>query len=275
VESVTILRDLWRRRVLVGIVAVIAILAGGMLAYHAGFPPQRRSYEVGVATASVLLDTPKSQVVEIAPKGSDMLGARANVLANLMVDGEIKDAIAKNVGLPAKELVATTDSAGTAVPETPLTARSHTYSTSVAKTSDMNELPIIRVQTQAPDVAGAIKLANAAVAGLSEYLDSRAAAETISDTRRLRVRVLGAAQGQVATRGPGRLIALAVTFVVFMVGCALILAVTALVNGWRVANALEQDFGPFEGDGFPEDLPFDQSEWPAAESGETEKLRAS
>ena len=63
---------------------------------------ERRSYTVGVANASVLIDTPKSQVVEVAPKGSDTLGPRANVLANLMVDGEIKNAIAARAGLRAE-----------------------------------------------------------------------------------------------------------------------------------------------------------------------------
>jgi hypothetical protein len=266
-----ILRDLWRRRVLVAAAALVAIAIGWMLAYKVGFPPERRSYQVGVASASVLIDTPKSQVVEIAPKGSDMLGARANVLANLMVDGAIKEAIAQRVGVPSKELIATTDSAGTTETETPLTATSHAYSTSVAHTSDMNELPIIKIETQAPDVRRAIELANAAVTGLSEHLDSTAASETVSDTRRLRVRALGTAQGHLATRGPGRLIAVAAAIFVFMLGCGLILVVSAVVRGWRAADALEH----FEAGDLPDEESLDGAEWPAAESDERRKLRAS
>ena len=45
----------------------------------------------------------------------------------------------------------------------------------------MAELPIIKVQTQAPDVSQAIRLANAAVEGLSDYLDTKAADESITD----------------------------------------------------------------------------------------------
>jgi hypothetical protein len=268
-----ILRDLWHRRVQVAVVALLALGVGWMLAYKVGFPPERRSYQVGVASASVLIDTPRSQVVEIAPKGSDMLGARANVLANLMVDGDIKEAIARRVGLSAKQLVATTDSAGTTEAETPLTARSHAYSTSVAHTSDMNELPIIKIDTQAPDVRQAIALANAAVAGLSETLDSRAASETVSDTRRLRVRALGTAQGQLATRGPGRVIAVGVAIFLFMVGCGLILVVSAVIRGWRAADAIEHGFAAFDADDTSE--PFDASEWSEAKAEEPRKLRAS
>lgn len=273
-EFVTNLRDLWRRRGLVAIVALLAIAIGWMLAYHAKFPPERRSYNVGVATASVLVDTPRSQVVEIAPKGSDMLGARANVLANLMVDGEIENVIARRVGLPADKIIARTEAAAAAEPETPLTAKSYAYRTSVARTSDMNELPIIKVQTQAPDVARAIELANAAVAGLSEYLDSKAEAETVSETRRLRVRALGTAQGQVAARGPGRLMALAVAIVVFVVGCAIILVLSALVRGWRTSAALEDDFGDFDAGSLSDGDPFDQDEW-RAQPDEAATLRAS
>lgn len=270
-----ILRDLWRRRVMVAVVALVALAIGWMLAYKVGFPPERRSYTVGVASASLLVDTPKSQVIEIAPKGSDMLGARANVLANLMVDGEIKDAIARRVGLPAKELVATTDSAGPTETETTLTAQSHAYSTSVAHTSDMNELPIIKVETQAPDVRRAIALANAAVAGLSESLDSKAASETISDTRRLRVRALGTAQGRLETRGPGRVIAVAAAIFVFALGCGLILAVSAVIRGWRAADALEHHFVAFDEDELADDESLEQAKWQAEESDEPRKLRAS
>jgi hypothetical protein len=212
-----------------------------LLAFKPSFPPQSKSYSVGTATASVLVDTPKSQVIEVAPKGSDTLGSRANVLANLMVDGEIKSSIAQQMGLPARRLVATTQSGGITDPPPPLTRDSYAMSTSVAMTSDMVELPIIRVQTQAPDVGQAIKLANAAITGLSEYLDSKASVETVSNAHRLRVRALGTAQGQTSVKGPRLPMAVATGLMVFVFGCALILALTALASGWRAADARERE----------------------------------
>jgi capsular polysaccharide biosynthesis protein len=272
VESVTILRDLWRRRILVALVALVSIAIGFMLAYRVSLPPESRSYTVGVATASVLIDTPRSQVVEVEPKGSEYLANRANVLANLMVDGEIKAAIVERVGLEPKQVIASSDSPGNTEPPPPLNALSRAYMTSVALTSDMSELPIIRVRTQAPDVSQAINLANAAVEGLSTYLDSKAVDEAISDSRRLRIRALGTAQGHAATRGPGRILGLAVAFFVFVAGCAIILALSALIRGWRAAVALEQDFSAFDADAVADE--FEHAGWPA-QPDEPTKLRAS
>jgi hypothetical protein len=276
VESVTILRDLWRRRVLVALIALVAIFSGWLLAFQPSFPLKSRSYTVGIATASVLVDTPRSQVVEIEPKGSETLAARAAVLANLMVDGEIKSAIVRRVGLTPRQVVASSQSQNDAEPAPPLTARSRAITTSVALTSDMAELPIVRVQTQAPDVRQAIELANAAVAGLAEYLDSKATDESISDSRRLRVRPLGTAQGHASTRGPGRMMGLLVAIVVFVAGCAMLLALSALVRGWHAAVAIEQSLAEHEGlaDAFSETDTFEPSEWPA-QPDEAARLRAS
>lgn len=220
------------------------VLAGAtvwLLAFKPSFPPQRKSYSVGTATASVLVDTPKSQVIEVAPKGSDTLGSRANVLANLMIDGEIKASIAQQMGLPLRRLIATTQSGGITDPPPPLTRDSYAMSTSVAMTSELVELPIIRVQTQAPNVGQAIKLANAAVAGLSQYLDSKAFVETVPNAHRLRVRALGTAQGETSVKGPQLPMAVMSGLLVFLLGCGAILAFTALASGWRAAAQRERE----------------------------------
>jgi hypothetical protein len=239
-ETVTILRSLWRYRLAVGAVALIAILIGWMVAYRLSLPPERRAYSVGIASASILVDTPKSQVVEVDPEGSDTIAARASVLSNLMVDGEIKGIIAKHSRLPADKIVASTQAAAAADPP-PLDAESLALTTSLATTSDMSDLPIIRVQTQAPDVRRAIELANASVAALGEYLDSKAVDETVPDARRLRVRALGTAQGHTAMRGPSRVLAIVVALLVLVAGCALILITSALARAWRTAAAFDKD----------------------------------
>ena len=238
-QTVTIMRELWRRRLLVGVVAAVAVAVGYLLAFHLSFPPESRSSSVGVATARILVDSPRSQVVDITPKGSATLGSRAIVLANLMVEGEVKEAIARRAGLRPRQIAATSEySAGaTKGPG----SKDYGLTTSVLTNTDQIEIPIIKVDTQAPTPALAAKLANAAAEGLSEYLDSKAAAERVVAAERLRVKTFGAAQGTAASRGPGPLMALAATIFIFLGGCALILVSTALTRAWRRESAAERE----------------------------------
>jgi hypothetical protein len=242
-QTVTILRDLWRMRLVLCLIAMVAVVGGYLVAYRPSLPPEARSYSVGIATAKVLVDTPRSQVVEILPRGYETLSSRADVLASLMVDGEIKSVIARNANLPVDRIFASSKSPDNPDVATTLTARSLALTTSVALNSDMSPLPIIKVETQAPTIEQAISLANAAVAGLTEYLDVKAVDETIPDRRRIRVRPLGTAQGHQSGRGPGRMMAIMVAVFLFGAGCALALALSAVIRGWRAAVASERTPG--------------------------------
>src|SRR5689334_10983994 len=99
--AVSILRDLWRGRVWVALFAVLALVAGLLVAYRPGLPPESRKYEVGVAGARILVDTPDSQVVAIAgPSPAGDLGGHTSLLAQLMAEGDAKAAIARRAGVP-------------------------------------------------------------------------------------------------------------------------------------------------------------------------------
>lgn len=244
VDPVTILRELWGRRLVVGSIALLAVGVGFLLVYQVSLPPESRSFTVGVAKARILVDTPRSQVIEVIPKGAETLGTRASVLANLMADGDVKDSIARSAGLRPKQLVAGVlpgDEAELRAAQSE--ADSFVLATAVLINHDLElvELPIIEVEAQAPDVGRAARLANAAITGLSEHLDSKAAVEGVTDERRLQVRALGGAQAAEVLRGPRRLIALAAAIFVFVSGCAAVLAVSALIRGWRTADSSESD----------------------------------
>ena len=250
-ETVTILRELWRRRLLVVLAALVAIFVGLALTYRLSLPPESRQYEVGVASTRILVDTPNSQVVDVAPRGSETLGTRANLLANLMTQGKVKAAIADRAGLSPKRVLASAESAGgaeTGTVSAEPTAKDHVLTTRLVANADGEPLPIIEIEAQAPSAAGAGRLAEAAVAGLDSYLDSKAAVEEVSDARRLRVTGMGAPVVREAVRGPGRAIALGAAVFVFLAGCAAILIGSALVRGWRSASAHEagvpEDGGP-------------------------------
>jgi hypothetical protein len=239
-ELVTILRELWRLRLLVVVVALIALLAGLAVAFK--LPSlESRKYEVGVATASVLVDTPNSQVVEVAPKGSDTLGVRANLIANLMAEGVVKSAIAQRAGIPPERLEGIAESAGAPAEKPPSSADAYVLTMRVVSTFDGDRLPIIEIEAQAPDAPRAAKLAGAAVTGLRDYLDSKAASEEVPDADRLRVSGLGSPQARDVVRGPKSVFAVAAVLFVFALGCGTILGVLALVRGWRIAAEMEGD----------------------------------
>jgi hypothetical protein len=262
-DTVTILRDLWRHRFLVVAVYLVALLVGISVVYK--IPSfESRNYQVGVATARILVDTPSSQVVEVAPKGSDTLGVRANLLASLMVDGVVKSAIAGRAGLQPNKLVGVTDAATEPAPVSDVPGpRAFVLTTKVLTNNSGDQLPIIELDAQAPDRAGAARLASAAIAGLRDYLDSRAALQQVPDADRLQVTGLGAPQATTQVRGPAKVLAIAAVILVFALGCAAILGVLALVRGWRAAAAREQlDGDLLLDDDFDasEDAFFDQDE---------------
>ena len=103
-----------------------------------------------------------------------------------------------------------------------------------------NESPIIQIDTQGPNAEGAANLANAAVAGLQQYVHSQATAEQLQPSKRLRLTSLGLAQGVQSVRGPRSLVAVATGIVIFLVGCALILMVPRFKREWRRATNVRQ-----------------------------------
>src|SRR3954447_16731468 len=148
-DTLAILRDLYRLRLFVAVIGVLAVLVGMAMVFKISYPlkVESRRYDVGVATVRLLVDTPESQVVEVSPKGSDSLGMRANLLASLMVDGDVKTAIARRAGLPPSKLVGITDAAAEPSPAAkPPGRRAFVLKTRVVTNTDGAQLPIIEIE---------------------------------------------------------------------------------------------------------------------------------
>jgi hypothetical protein len=243
------LQDLWRHRRYVAGVCVAAVLAGMLVTYHMSFPPKSRSFDVGVATAQVLVDTQRSQVVgassAVTPQGGQVLGmlaTQANLLADLMVEGSIKADIAQRAGLKPNQLVgvssavtvpsaSTSGASSVSVPSGP-----NVYALTTQILSDdagSTSLPLIEIEAYAPDRDKAARLASAAVAGLQFFVSSKAADDRIPNADRLSILSLGVSQATTQTNGPSPLIGIVVALVVLLVGCASILWVLGLIRGWH------------------------------------------
>lgn len=96
-EVLGLLGLLWHRRrlMLVGLLVAIAaaVAVGGTKPASSGF-----------ARAQVLIDTPKSQLVDSAPAGADTLAWRAKLLAHLATAEPEKRQLAAAVGIRPDEL---------------------------------------------------------------------------------------------------------------------------------------------------------------------------
>ena len=256
---------------------MVALLAGLLVTYHMSFPPKSRSYDVGVATAQVLVDTPRSQVVgassAVTPAGGLLLGelgTQANLLADLMVEGRIKADIAQRAGLNPNRLIGSSDavtvpsapgsgsSSGPASVSVPSGPNVYAITTQIlTDTAGDTTFPIIEIDVQAPDRAKAVRLATASVAGLQAYVSSEAANERIPSADRLSITSLGVTQATTQTSGPSPLIGLVVALGVVLLGCVSILWILAMIRSWRGASERQHA-------GFDEPLE-DESEWPRHE----------
>jgi len=247
-ELITILRDLWRRRTLVLVTAVIAITVGLVFAFRISlFPPklESRQYSVGLASAQLLIDTPDSVVADLSPIGADALSARSSLLANVIASDSVRAAIARDAGLPADRVAILTPSATASPSGTLLSTRAAQLtngpSAYVVNVRTDPTLPIIAIATQAPTPHAAAILAGTATAELRRYINAVATSQNIPPKRRFVVTTLGAANAAQATRGPRLIVAFVISILTFVFGCALILIVAGVARAWRQAAALEEE----------------------------------
>lgn len=242
-EVVSVLRLLWRQRLLVALGLLAALMVGIVMAYRVtpAFPPriESRQYHVGIASASLLVDSPSSQVADLSggQVGIDVSGlsSRARLLANLMATSPLKDQIARRAGISPASLVASVPVTGSAAEPVPLSAQEENKRPNQLKITFNEELPIITADAQAATPELAARIASAAPEELVVFLRSVAASDRVPDVRQLVVSRLGEARSALVSRGPRRLFALIGLVSVFGLWCAGIVVVSRLACVWRQA----------------------------------------
>jgi hypothetical protein len=166
-ESVGILRVLWRRRVAVALGCLLAAVVGALAMDRASPAPSffQGSAPSSYALQRVLVDTPQSLVVDARPKGAASIGPRAVLLGALLASDEAKAAIARDVGLRPSAIAVVGPGAAAPQVVTPLaeqaTEVAHPREPYVVTVSEDPNLPILSILATAPGPRQARTLAEA------------------------------------------------------------------------------------------------------------------
>ena len=224
-EILVALRALWRRRFLMALGGVLAVL----LAYSvvgAGTPGS------GVATTSVLLDKSQSQVIDATPPGAGGLPWRATILTELLGTDSARQEIAQHAGIPADELAVVNPSlevpmVPASLPVTAADATAIPPDAYLLTVGTDGVLPLVSLKAEAPDRRAAVRLADSAV----KVLEARAAPAGASKRQSFVVKRVAVVDARELAGGTPWLKVLAAAIVLFLLWCGGMLAVqTALIK---------------------------------------------
>ena len=246
---------------LAGLVA--AGLATGRLSL---LPLELRPSQMGVAAAQthVLVDSPSPSAVQ--RKGLkpdyDTLIKHAELLGRVTVSPPVLDRIAARTGLRPGEVggtARTTVSAPDALLEPGSEERAAHISRSkllyAVEAQARPTAPVIDIYTRAPSAAEAVRLADAAVPALREYLSSLAADQKVPETELVSLRQIGDARGGSVNAHASTAVAV-LAFVVGFVLCGGLLLL--------LIRSLRRDRAPGAAPARPDpaDGPEGEDDWP-------------
>jgi hypothetical protein len=235
--------------------AVLALAVAFTSIYKIGLLPpkiQPRALELGAATTQVIVDTPVSQAADLSNINSDplamlALNTRADLLGNVMASTPVRSYIARLVGVDASQIQATT-------PITANVPRSVTEPPSAARATDLvastdhykidiqvdPTVPVITIASEGPSEDSAVRLANAAVQGLRQYLTDLSLRQNVPPSRQVKLEQLGPAHGGVVNKGMAVEVAMLVFLGVFGICCCAVLFLSRARQGWSIAKLSER-----------------------------------
>jgi hypothetical protein len=221
-----------------------ALLAGVVVAFAVAYLSiASKPLQYSAASTQVFVDSPSSVLGNVNPAITSLTTV-ATVDANFMTSPAMLDLIAKKVGLTGDQLEASGPEASLprAMVEPTATQRNVQLTGETAPYrldySNNPNLPIVGVDSQAPTTKMAIALANAAVAGLSDYVANLQARDRVPPNQRIVIRQLGSATGQVVNAGIGKKLAVMVFVALFFVWCVGILVASRFRKSWRASGML-------------------------------------
>jgi hypothetical protein len=261
-ELVSIIRQLWRRKLLVLLVVLVAFCVAIWSTYKVP-SMQKRGLQLGAASSQILVDSPASTLVEgVDANQLTTLSTRARVYAQYLASLQARDAIAKASGIPARAIKTSGPFSSDIARNNYQNQSSESRANDVLKEGagyrlifDAQEgVPIITVSAQAPTAAAAIKLAQASFVAVTQYVDKlqreaeavpekplpKGVTPQISTDNGVRVRQLGDPEGGIIGSGNGKILMVFVFLAVMLFGCALIAILPGMARHWRLLDRAEQ-----------------------------------
>ncbi|HEV7750733.1 MAG TPA: hypothetical protein VGO71_04290 [Baekduia sp.] len=250
-----LLHQLWRHKLGAGLCLGFAVLMSLWSLYDIVLAPpglKARHLEIGAASTEILVDAPKSKIVDLRANTQDFasLTTRANLLSNVMASSPVRELIARHAGVGVEQIVATASLSGD-LPRSAFEPGSERRSSDLIHETDRYRVaisvnpaqPLIYVNTQAPTGEGAGRLANAAVDGLNDYLTLMADRQGVKPASRTRLIQFGRARGAVVNPSVNLEIGLLTFLVSFIVACAALRVFLRVRHGWSLDAAQRRRAG--------------------------------
>jgi hypothetical protein len=246
----THLLELWRLRIGLIVCVLVALLAAAWSVDRIGlFPPslEPRKLETAAASTRVLVDAPKSTVLDLSTDTYNFqsLTNRALLVGNVMASEPVREYIGRRANVSPDVLQV----ASPITPDFPraLASSGKKSTGDILKSPDEYRLsiqvnptaPVLDVYAQAPTVEAAAQLANGAVDGMKDYLRDLGTAQSVPLTRQVRLEQLGRAEGDVINKGVGLKVAVLSFVLVFAAASALLLFLLRVRQGWDAAARQE------------------------------------
>lgn len=244
-ELARVLRELLQRPRLLALGALVAAVAAFLSIYSfEGGKLKASSLQHSAASTQVLVDSQSSALGSVS-QSFEPLAARAHVYASFMVSPAFLGVVGKQVGLSGGQIYASGPVSQTeprAVLEPTELKRNVQVTGETAPYrlafESQEGLPTITINSQAPSTAQAVALANAAAAGLQQYVTNVASTAGVPERSRIVIRQLGSATGSVVDGGISKSLAALVFVAVFLLWCILMLVATRFREAWRASAAM-------------------------------------
>lgn len=237
-ESVGIVRVLWRRRLWVALGAALSLVLALSALYRIspGLPPslQSRATHSGFAWQRLLVDTPSSVLADAKARGAQGIASKAVLLGDLAEGDAARRQIATEVGVGAGEVGVVGPGSLTVAMITPLATKAleltRPHQPYLVSINEAPDLPILSVSATAPGPAAAAGLVRAAAATIGSL--SR---QALGPGGQARIEPLGKVQAAARVGGPRKAKSLALAAVLLVLWCVGVVLLDGVTRRRRTA----------------------------------------